>query len=160
MEAFEQEAVRPNYMPDYHWTPAQRLINAGVIVRYTGQGLGVLMLHNLPGVFYNEQGHEVSAQIAKQAGYDTKILLEMKRKREAIAKVTAQVEHEFSATLPSREVVKEKNGYRMVKIGPERYNIEFGGTNEAINTKGPLDLKVAESTFEAITAELEPSANE
>lgn len=142
---------------DYQFTPAQQIINEGAIVRHTRDGIAILMKHTLPGVFFDEHGNEVGPAIAKQAGFDTKALGLERKKREAIAKVTAEMEAEYARTATVWAVCAEKNGYKLVSIGLGRFNIYGPGDDKnPLNTKGPFtDKKLAERTFEGLTATIE-----
>lgn len=126
----------------------QSMVNAGCIIRYSRSGVGVLMLHALPGVFWDEHGREVPPAIAAEAGYDTKELLKQRKKREAILKATQAIEQEYSNSA-QREVIAEKSGYQVVSYGLNRYNVEYDG--QAINTKGFItDKDTALKTLAAV----------
>lgn len=149
-----------NADPAYRWSAIQKLVNLGAIIRYADGGIGVVMLHAVPGVWYDERGRQVGPAIARRAGYDTTALLEQKRKREAIAKVTLEVEAQFAKAAGQREVLKEVKGYKLVHIGNERYNIEYGSDTSPVNTKGPMPKDIAEASFNAVVSSVDEEPTE
>ena len=98
-------------------------LDRGCLIRFTPEGIAVAMYYDQPGVWYNEHGSEVTPALAKIAGFDTIILLKERTKRERMAQAAAAVAKEFEGEEPSDEVVKEKNGFKLVHIGLDRHNI-------------------------------------
>lgn len=99
-------------------------LDRGCLIRFTPEGIAVAMYYDQPGVWYNEHGSEVTSVLAKSAGYDTVILLKERTKRERMAQAAQAVAAQFEGEEPAtEEVVKEKNGFKLVHIGLDRHNI-------------------------------------
>lgn len=98
--------------------------NAGVIHRYTPEGISVYMYNSEPGRYYSEQGHELPEGFAKLAGFDTEDLARKRRKSEAMSQAASAIEAEFAAST-KRVVVETRGEYSLVEIGDNRFNIEF-----------------------------------
>ena len=120
----------------------------GAQIRYTPDGMAVYMRFDKPGLWYNDHGKRVPDVIAAQAGYDIEDLSRLRKRDEAIARVTAGVEAEFAVA--KKRVVAEADDYRVIEVAKGYYNVEFDdGT--ILNTRGPLGREAAMRRFKELT---------
>lgn len=98
-------------------------LDRGCLIRFTPEGIAVGMYYDQPGIWYNEHGTEVTPLLAKSAGFDTTSLLKERTKRERMAAAAEAVAKQFEGEEHTDEVVKEKNGFKLVHIGLDRHNI-------------------------------------
>lgn len=99
----------------------------GVKIRTMSQmGMDIFMYKQKPGYYYNAHGHEVSEAFAKMAGYDVDRHKLERRRQEAIGAAARAYDSEQEKLTQAniREVVKEKNGYKVVNIGHGRHLVE------------------------------------
>lgn len=97
----------------------------GVIKRkHSASGIDVYMYVNEPGVFRTAYGTEVSADLAKAAGFDVEVLAKERLKRSRMAAAMAAIEAELADPAdPVQKVLAERGGYKVVAIGLGRTNV-------------------------------------
>lgn len=90
-----------------------------------GSGADVYMYVDEPGVFRNAHGTEIDVELAKRAGFPVDELLKKRRVKEALKAAEAKVLEELRVQ-DGREkvVVKEKEGFRIVDMGYDRYQVQ------------------------------------
>jgi hypothetical protein len=130
-------------------------VNRGTYIRFTSIGEAIYMHHDQPGVFLNEVNRPVSAEKAKEAGYDTENLMRLRRRNEARNAAVAAIDAEYNISTP-RKVLEERGEYRIVELYEGQYNVEFvDGT--VMNARGPVHLELAQKIFRQSLNEPEPA---
>jgi len=94
-------------------------LNRGVTMKmHPASGVRIYMYKDAPGVFLNAHGHEVADTLASQCGFQIKELKKQREKREALAQAATEIEAQFASEQANQnagKVIKEKNGYKIVK---------------------------------------------
>ncbi len=86
--------------------------NRGVIARTHRQtGISVAMYKDTPGVYFDENGHEVGEDFARQAGFDVDTLNKQKERDAKMAAAIASVEAEYEGE--KHQVVFEAGGFKV-----------------------------------------------
>lgn len=101
-------------------------LNRGVIEkRSLGLPMSIFMYRDLPGVYYNVHGDEVSEEVAAKAGFD----VEQLRKQKAVAADRATLEAQMAALTAedTRVIVEERGPYELVQVGSAGFEITRGG---------------------------------
>jgi hypothetical protein len=97
----------------------------GVIKRNsTKLGVAVYMYVDDPGVFLNAFGTQVDDSLATDAGFDVAAFAKVKLKKDRISSAMAEIEAEMASQGPARNVKFERDGFQVIDIGLERYNVE------------------------------------
>lgn len=123
--------------------------SGGCLIRHTQDGVAIYMKHAQPGYFYNDFGGEVSPELARAAGYDVDPLVAMRKKMARIAVATQAIEEEFNAPSETVKIVKEVNGFKVVDVGNDRFNLldpEGNRLNKQFMTR-----EVAVKTLDSVT---------
>lgn len=103
--------------------PVDRRPPGGVVIKRDNEtGADVFMYRTSPGVYYSANGLEVSATMAKRAGFDIVRLAQEREKNQKMKDFEAKWNRDMQVSV--REVVKERNGFRLVNLGGSRYIIE------------------------------------
>lgn len=89
----------------------------GCIVKKHGSGAEVYMIKDEPGYYYNSFGHQVSEQMAKEAGFHVERFQKERAKKERLAQAYAEIENEIEASGGEEVVKEERGGYKIVDIG-------------------------------------------
>lgn len=121
--------------------------NAGVVHRFTREGIAVFMYNDTPGVFYGEHGQEFPPEMAMAAGFDVEPLLQQRQKQEAIGKAQAEIEQTFKET-KKHNVKAQRGSYKLVYIGNGMFNVEF--EDGALMNPEPLSEDVALRVFDTL----------
>lgn len=99
--------------------------NRGVmIMTHNASGMNVYMYLDTPGDYLNAFEGPVSEQLAKEAGYDVEKYGKEKIKRIRMAQAKEAIEAELNNADVTNEVVREKNGFKVVDIGLGRHKVE------------------------------------
>ncbi len=98
-------------------------LDRGVWHKRTSSGIDVFMYIDTPGVFLNAYGTVVDDALASTAGFDVERLSTAKRRRETMDAAMRSIEDQYGSE-QVREVNMERNGYKLVHIGLNRFNIE------------------------------------
>ena len=98
-------------------------LDRGVLHRRTTTGVDVFMYYDTPGVFLNAYGAVVADSLAAEAGFDVERLSHDKRRRETMDAAMREIEEQYGSEAV-REVKAERNGYKLIHVGLNRYNIE------------------------------------
>lgn len=122
--------------------------------KHKATGIDVYMYDDEPGVFRTAHGNIIAVKFAKEAGFDIASLEKERVKKERVAQAMSAIEAEFSSHGAVREVLKEKDGLRVVHIGAGRHNVEDpdGGVLNQVHLSKEVALKLLDS--------LAPSAEE
>jgi hypothetical protein len=97
----------------------------GVVIRIVNDlNMEVFMYKDTPGIYLNAYGQPVPEVLAAQAGFDVERLRAGRVRRERMAQAAAAIEKETSEFSPTRIVVEEKEGYRIVSLGAGRHFLE------------------------------------
>lgn len=107
--------TQPNLKIDY---------DRGVTKKLHPTGVAVYMYADEPGVYRNAFGTIVSDELAEQAGYDLKQLGKLRLKRERMAAAMEAINAELESGEIERIVVEERDGFQLVDIGYDRFNVE------------------------------------
>lgn len=129
----------------------------GVIIKiHQTSGMDVFMYVDTPGVFLNAFGTEIDPSIAKEAGYDVDRLLREKVKRERMAQAAKLIEQELALEEKEgvREVVAERQGFKVIDLGLGRHYVEDPEGNQL--TAQPLPLEQAKLLLSKLTPDKEP----
>ena len=87
-------------------------LNRGVIMRTHRQsGITVCMYKDDPGVYLDENGHEIGESFARDAGFDVDTLDKQKERNEAMAKAIANVNREYESE--KNQIVFEAGGFKV-----------------------------------------------
>lgn len=123
--------------------------NRGVIKgKDQTSGVAVYMYIDTPGVYLSEQGTQVTAELAKKAGFDVDKYRVARLKSERLAKAKHIIEQELEADNSKKKAIKEKNGWAIVHLGFGRHVIEDPDGNEM--TERQLTREEAEVVFEQL----------
>ncbi len=149
-------------------------VDRGVMIRKDHKfGIEVFMYKDTPGVFLDAHGKEVSAALAKRAGYDIERLITERKiaeaKKKAFADIEAQFRQEGAAHGPT--VVKETDsGYKLVDLGMNRHNVvspdgakmnsSYLTKHEGVALLTELDQAVQDVSEQVKEAEAEAEAEE
>lgn len=118
-------------------------LDRGVISRTDPvTGMDVYMYVDEPGVYRSAHGSEVDVSLASRCGFD--VTDHMKRRRIQLALAAAQdkVLAELQAADQStKTVVKEADGFKIIDIGYDRYQVL--SPDEDVLTPTPLNLRSA-----------------
>lgn len=93
----------------------------GIHKRTHPAGLDVYMYIDTPGRYLNFHGAEVSAEIAKGAGFDTEDLGKKRMLQERLAAANDKIRQELDAAASERRVIKEVGGYKLIDVGLGNY---------------------------------------
>lgn len=118
----------------------------GVVKRKHPSGLELYMYMDEPGTYRNAFGNEVEETLAKEAGFKVDSLRLAKLKKERMAEAMSQIEAELADE--KREVVKEKDGFKVVSIGLGRHIVE--GPDGTSLTDTPIPKEMAETILERL----------
>lgn len=103
--------------------PVGRRPRGGVVCRRDPEtGADVFMYRNEPGVFYSANGLEVSPILAKKAGFDIERLAKAREKQVKMREFEAN--WNISASEVTKRIIKERNNFRLVDLGDNRYIVE------------------------------------
>lgn len=127
--------------------------NAGVMTRFTPEGIAVHMYWGQPGVYWGDHGQELPESMARAARYPIDELSLQRRKREAMSAAQIAIEAEYSFT-QKRKVVEQREEYALVDIGSGLFNIEF--TDGTLMNPQPLAKDIAMRVFDQITPKPKP----
>lgn len=122
--------------------------NAGVVTRFTPEGIAVHMYWSEPGHYYGDHGQEFPEAMAVLANYPVEELQRKRKKFEAMALAGATIEKEY-ATHSMRNIFKTRGDYQMVEIAPGRFIIEFLADGSSM-TREPLAKDVALRVFDTL----------
>lgn len=122
--------------------------SAGVIKRFTHEGIAVYMYWNQPGVYYGDHGNELPEAMAKAARYDVEKFRRERQKREALGAASVAIEKEFAAS-NTRDVVLEREQYKLLRIADELYIIEYEDGTKM--TPNPLPEDIARRVFDQLS---------
>lgn len=121
---------------------------AGLTRRFGIGGISVNMLNDNPGVWYDDNGRELSAEVAAAAGYDTEKLLKERDRLMALSVAQREIDRQFEVER-ERKVIKFRGGYRVVDLGLGNYNVE-DMEGFVFNAQGPLSEQVAMTLFDKL----------
>lgn len=127
------------------------MYDRGVMIRSHPMGLDIYMLLDVPGDYVTAHGNPVTEEFAQQAGFPVEQLRREKVKRERMAQARDAIEKELELQEAIREVVEEKNGFKVVAIGLGRHMVEDPDGN--VLTKEPLAKEQASLLLKALSAE-------
>lgn len=130
-------------------------VNRGVSIRrHKESGMYVYMYKDEPGIYYNAFEVEISDNLARQAGFNVDEYAKKKLMREAMAKAQVEIARELEFALETKKVVEERNGYKIVDIGSERYFVE-SPEGQNLNPV-PVPRAVAVSILDSMFPKPEP----
>lgn len=117
----------------------------GVYIQvHNSTGVDVFMYVDEPGIYRNAYGTEVSADLAKEAGYDVERLgkerARFERRAAALDAIDKELEHEDARAM--KEVVAEKGGFKIIAIGLGRHQLE--DPDGQTLTAAPIPLEQAQ----------------
>ncbi len=121
--------------------------------RHPKSGMDIYMYRDEPGVFRDAFGNPVDPRLARSAGYDTDALGKIKARKERFAAAFAAVEAELADEngLPKKQIVAERNGFKIVNLGLGRHVIEVPDGNTLNPT--PVPKEEAEFIFDSVAGE-------
>ena len=127
--------------------------NRPTIIRFVPDlGMEIYMYKDDPGVFLNAYGTPVHPDLARKAGYDVDKYLKVKQRRDLMSQAASEIERRLAleASQPgSRNVIKERDGFRLVQIGNGRCVVEDpDGT--VLTGNAVINLEAASSLFEVL----------
>lgn len=126
-------------------------LDDGYTIRvHPGYGMEVFMKKSNPGVFYNAHGDEISAVLAKEAGFPTEQLLAEKDRRGKVAEAEAAI-NKMYAGAGKETIVKERRGYALVDIGFDRFVVK-DPHGHPVNAN-PVGKDVGEKLFDQLVPE-------
>lgn len=105
-------------------------------------GMDVYMYVDTPGVYLTIHGTEVDVELARRAGFPVEEQLRQRHIKEALASAQDKVLAELQAADQSMKVVvKEADGFKIIDIGYDRYQVL--SPDDDVLTPSPLNLKSA-----------------
>lgn len=121
-------------------------------------GMEVYMYVDVPGVYLSAHGSEVGEELARRAGFPVDEQLKKRRVQQALSAAQDRVLAELAAADQSvKTVVKEAEGFKIVDIGYDRYQVL--SPEDDMLTPKPLDLRSAvillEQLVPGMSAEVE-----
>lgn len=123
-------------------------LNRGVECRFERvTGMEVYMYFDEPGKFFSAHGTPLPDSLAKSCGYDVEKLAKVRLKKERQAQAIAALDAEFAEGGAVNELVAEADGFKMIHIGYERYNVTDADAN-VLNPRA-LTRPEAEALFKA-----------
>ena len=117
--------------------PASRRQKAGVSIRRDPEtGSDVFMYRQDPGVYYSANGLQVSATMAKRAGFEVE---HFAKEREKLQKMKEfQQSWDSANKTTSKDIVAERGEYHLVHVRNIGYYVEHrDGTNMTPNVRAP-----------------------
>lgn len=140
--------------------PSERIAemyNRGIMKRSHPLGLDVYMYIDTPGEYMTAHGTPIAEEFAQAAGFPIDSLRREKIKRERMAQAKQAIEAELEVQASVREVVEEKDGFKVYSIGLGRHAVEDPAGNSL--SKEPLTKEQALLLLKALTEKAgKPSA--
>jgi len=117
-------------------------LNRGVTIRrHAGTGMQVFMYKDAPGEYMNAFGRHVPEPIAAQCGFPIEILRREKVRLQRMADAKIAIDKEFTALGPIKELVEQRDGYKLYLRGLGRFDIEDPDGNKL--NEVPLSKEIA-----------------
>lgn len=120
----------------------------GVLKRSHGSGLDIYMYIDQPGHYLNSHGTEVTAELARQSGFDTESLGRKRVLNERLADANTKIRAELDAAANERKVEQEVDGFKLVDLGLGNYTV-LGPDDEAL-IKMPIPKQQAQMLFKEL----------
>lgn len=134
-------------------------LNAGVSIRTSKNfGMQIFMYKHRPGEYFNAFGKPVPEALAAEAGFNVALLAKEKAKLDRMGAARAAIEREFAEVSTVRDVREERDGFKLVFMGADRFNVEDPDGNTL--NQGPLPESIAKKLFNTMAptpAEVEQS---
>lgn len=112
----------------------------GVTIRKDEKtGVEVFMYKDTPGVFLSIQGTEVSAELARMAGYSVDKLLKQREMRRLLSVAEAEIRARLETAEESAKIVLEKGGFTVLDIGLGRHRVLGPDGDPITNEVLPLE---------------------
>lgn len=121
-------------------------LDRGVTKRLTSAGVSVYMYKDEPGVFRSAFGSEVSADIAREAGFEVDKLLKERDKRARLSEAMTAIEQEYNEYAEGGKEIVEREGWKLIAIGNGMHNIMDPDGNK-VNPM-PMAAEAAGKLFE------------
>lgn len=100
-------------------------LNRGVTIhRHPATGMQVFMYKDQPGYYLNAFGKPIPEQMAEQAGFPVAMLRKMRDKYQRMADAKELIEREFAAISTTRDLVENRDGYKLFTRGAGRFEVE------------------------------------
>ncbi len=96
----------------------------GVIINTHPAGMDVFMYVDTPGVYLNAHGTEVKEVLAREAGFQVDAFARDRLRRERMAKAMEAINLELETLGPTREIVADNEGFKVIHIGLGRHRVE------------------------------------
>lgn len=107
-----------------------------------GTGMDIYMYVDTPGVYLTLHGTEVDVELARRAGFPVEEQLKKRRVQQALVAAQDRVLAELQVADQSvKVVVKEADGFKIIDIGYDRYQVL--SPDDDVLTPSPLNLRSA-----------------
>lgn len=123
-------------------------LNRGVTKRKHYTGGDVYMYKDVPGVYLNVYGEEVSEKLAKQCGFPVERLALERERRGKVAEEIAKINERYG--VDQDKVVYEKGGFKVVGAGEGRYQVM--SPEGHLMTEQPLTEKEAKKLVDTLAS--------
>lgn len=124
-------------------------LDRGVHMRsHPASGMDIYMYVDDPGVYLSAHGNQVDDKLAEASGFPVEEFAKKRRIKLALAAAHDKVLQELQESEGTHNVVAEKEGFQMVDIGMDRFQV-LSPDGEALNTH-PLPKHDAEILLEQL----------
>lgn len=112
-------------------------------------GMEVYMYWDEPGVYRSAHGTEIALAIAERCGFPIEEHLKQRRIKEALKSAHDKVMADLASSNPgANTVVEEKEGFKLVDIGYDRYQV-YSPDGDVLHPQ-PLTLHVAKTLLDQL----------
>lgn len=125
--------------------------NRGALIRKHPAGMRVAMYYDNPGEFFDENGVQVSEEVAQRAGFDVGKMAKQRRKQKLLREFQERLDREFEETSNRVDQAAESDG-EGVYIRYERegkYSLRDADGERL--TPGEADLDSMKELYESVT---------
>lgn len=120
----------------------------GVMKRTHGLGLDIYMYLDTPGHYLNAHATEVSAELAKQAGFETETLGRKRLLNERLHEANEKIRAELDAAANERKIEQEVEGFKLIDLGLGNYMV--AGPDDVNLLPKPIPKQQAQMLFKEL----------
>lgn len=113
-------------------------------------GMTIYMYKDEPGKYYNVHGKEIPEGMAALAGYPVEKLAKARRKKEAMAAFTRELENQLALEMDEEVILKEDGDWKVVAMPAGRAKIVDKETGSLV-TPQPMTRKDALELLKHLT---------